>query len=169
MSPTKTAEPPVETQDDIEVILPDLTVQEPLYVNGVECRVKRLKTLEFLSLMRVLTAGLGPGLGQVRIDFSSPDDVARDMTALLLLALPNASQEFTVFLASIVEPIDGSKAGEVAKYLHGNPDLEPLIDVFERMAVQEKDDLAGLAGKVRAMWKRIADLYSPKTTTGSQS
>lgn len=161
MSPTATADK--KKIEDVEVILPDV---ETIDVDGVPCRVNRLKTREFLALMRVLTVGIGSGLGQVRIDFSDPDSVAQDMTALMLLAIPNATPEFTVFLVSIVDPVDGGEKGRVNAYLNDNPDLEVMIDVFEAMAMQEKDDLAGLMGKVRAMWGRVSDLYRPKTTTG---
>lgn len=150
-------------QDDVEAIVP---VEMRLTVNGIECRVNRLKTREFLALMRVLTAGLGPGLGQVELDFSDGETVGRDLTALMLLAIPNATAEFSVFLASIVSPVDGGKAGEIAKYMHDNPELDVMIEVFEAMAIQEKDDLAGLLGKARAMWSRVGNLYRPKTTTG---
>lgn len=151
-----------EQQDhtpDIEAIVPDVMT---LTVDGVECKVNRLKTKEFLALMRVLTAGLGPGLSQVDLDFSDGETVARDMSALMMLAVPNATAEFAVFLASVVEPIDGGQKGHVGKYLHDNPDLDVMIDVFEAVAVQEKDDLAALAGKLQAVWGRIGTLYAPK-------
>lgn len=158
---TATTEQVTNDTVDIEAILPDPI---RLNVNGQPCRVNRLKTREFLSLMRVLTAGLGPALGQVRLDFDNAETIARDMSALMLLAVPNATQEFSVFLASIVEPLDPGEKGAVAKYLHDNPDLDVMIDVFEAMATQEKDDLAHLMGKARSMWSRVSDLYRPKTS-----
>lgn len=148
---------------DVEAIVPD---EIRVTVDGVDCRVKRLKTREFLSLMRVLTAGLGPGLGAVSIDFTDSESASRDLAALMLLAVPNALPEFTVFLAGVVEPVDGEQAGKVARYLHDNPDLDVMLVVFEAIATQEKDDLSALVGKVQAMWGRLANLYSPKKTTG---
>lgn len=150
-----------EQKPDIDAIVPEtMTVM----VDGVECRVNRLKTREFLSLIRVLTAGLGPGLNEVELDFTDGETVARDLSALMILAVPNATAEFTVFLTSVVEPVDGSKQGQVGKYLYDNPDLDVMIDVFEAIAVQEKDDLAALAGKLRGVWGRIGTLYAPKTS-----
>lgn len=144
---------------DLEAILP---VEKEIVIDGIDCRVRRLKTREFLSLVNVLTSGLGPALSEVKLDFSDGDTVAQDMSALMLLAVPNALDEFTMFLRVVVEAKDGRQAGRVATYLMDNPDLDVLLEIFEVIAMQEKDDLAVLAGKAQAMWSRLATLYRPK-------
>lgn len=149
--------------DDIEVILP---IPGEVTINGLACTVRRLKTREFLALLRVVTSGLGPALGEVDIDFTDGESFGRDMSALMLLAIPNAVDEFALFLTQIVEPKDKGRAGEVSAYLADNPDLDVLLDVFEKVAEQEKDDLAVLAGKTQAIWKRLGNLYRPKSKTG---
>lgn len=150
------------TQNDIQDS-PDLDVIDPevgfVIVDGEKCRVNRLKTREFLMLMRVLTSGLGPGLSTVRLDFTDGETVARDLSALMLLAVPNATEEFANFLGQITKPTNPEKNAQVARYLHDNPELDVMLDIFETVAVQEKDDLAALAGKAQAMWSRIASLY----------
>ena len=144
---------------DLEVILP---VAGEVTVDGIPCRVRRLKTREFLALLRVLTAGLGPAIGQVNVDVTNGDTVGRDLSALMVLALPNAVDEFALFLTLIVAPKDTSRAGEVTAYLADNPELDVLLDVFETVAVQEQDDLAALGGKAQAMWSRLGNLYRPR-------
>jgi hypothetical protein len=148
-----------EKTPDLDEIVPDVV---EIDVDGIPCRVRRLKTREFLALMRVLTSGLGGGLSEVKLDFTDSDAVGRDLSALMLLALPNAFEEFTQFLTLVVEPKDGRKTAAVRKALDDNPDPAVLLDVFEAIAVQEKHDLAALAGKAQAMWARVATLYSPK-------
>lgn len=148
-----------ENLPDLEPIMP---TERRIDVAGMPCKVRRLKTREFLSLINVLTSGLGPALTDVSLDFTDPDAVARDMSALMLLAVPNAVDEFTVFLRSVVDPIDADDRGKVAAYLMDNPDIDVLLDIFEIVASQEKDDLATLAGKAQAMWKRVGSLYSRK-------
>ena len=145
--------------EDLEVIVP---VEKSFVIDGVDCKVKRLKTREFLGLMRVLTAGLGGALGEVRIDFTDADSVGRDLSALFVLAIPNAVDEMVLFLTQVVVPTDSGQAGRVRKYLDDNPDLDVLLDVFEVIAVQEKDDLSALAGKAQAMWSRLVPLYRAK-------
>lgn len=142
---------------DVEVIVPEAG---EVTIEGVTCNVRRLRTREFLALMKVLTRGLGSGLSEVRLDFSDGDAVARDLSALMLLAIPNAFGEFCLFLTTIVEPTDETKRGVIVQYLNDNPDLDVLLAVFEKVAVQEKDDLSALAGKAQAMWSRVASLYS---------
>lgn len=154
-----------EEQVDLEAIVPE---EFRITVNGIDCRVKRLKTKEFLSLMRVLTKGIGAGLGDVSLDFTDGETVARDLSALMLLALPGATEEFTLFLSGIVEPVDPEKTIEVNRYLYDNPEVEDLLNVFEAVATQERHDLAGLAGKAQAMWKRVGPMYqgAAKKKTG---
>lgn len=153
------AEVPDEKQPDLEVIVP-----EPgrVVIDGIDCQIRRLKTREFLLLMRVITKGLGSGLSAVSIDFTDEESVGRDLAALMVLALPNAFEEFVEFLQAIVEPVDPRKNAALAKAIGDNPDVDVLLDVFEVMAVQEKDDLAALAGKAQAMWSRVVQVYRPK-------
>lgn len=148
----------IDPTKDVQVIVPPAS--DKLVVDGHECRVRRLKTREFLSLMNVLTSGLGGALTDVSVDLSDEDAVARDLTALFLMAIPRATDEFTVFLRQIVEPIDPDQRAAVGRYLMDNPDLDEMLDIFETVAVQEKDDLVVLAGKAQAMWKRLATLYA---------
>lgn len=146
---------------DIDAIAPDASGK--FVVGTFEVRVRRLKTREFLALMKVLTSGLGGGLAQVRIDFSTPEHTANDFAALMLLAVPNAVEEFAVFLATVVEPVNPDERAAVARYLHDNPELDEMLSIFEAIAVQEREDLSMLAGKAQAMWTRIAPLYTRKT------
>lgn len=161
--PTVEAEAPVEAsaepekKDDLEAILP---TPFQVKVDGMNCRVRRLKTREFLALVQVLTSGLGPALGNVKLDFSDDETIARDLSALMLLAIPNAVDEFVFFLTSVVEPVQDADRGKVATYLQDNPDLDVMMEIFEGIAVQEKDDLVVLAGKAQAMWSRVAGLYA---------
>jgi hypothetical protein len=155
MSPSKTA----EAKQDLEVIVPDAAA---LTVNGIECTVRRLKTREFLALMRVLTAGLGAGLGQVKLDFEDQEQMSADIAALVMLAIPQATEEFIQFVAMIVDAKDGSQTGAVKQYLADDPPMDVLLDVFEIVATQEHEDLASLVGKAQAMWSRVVPLYSRK-------
>jgi hypothetical protein len=150
-----------ETTPDVDVILP---TPGTCQVAGIDVTVNRLKTRELLALLKILTSGLGPALGTVRLDFSSPETVQSDLIGLMLLAMPNAVQETVLFLLTIVQP----KSPDDRKALNqalDNPDPADLIDVFEAMASQEAGDLTSLAGKAQAMWSRIAPLYQKKGPT----
>lgn len=155
-------EPDEETVADIDTIVPD---KPPLVIDGVQCRIRPMKTREFLALMKVLTSGLGGALAQVRIDLTSQETVARDMAALLMLAIPNATEEFMVFLTAVCEPVsdDPKVKAQVARYFHDDPDLDVMMVVFEYVIEANKDDLPALAGKAQAMWTRIAPMFQSKT------
>jgi hypothetical protein len=158
--------PDEESVEDLEPIVPSV---ENVTIAGVPCRIRRLKTREFLALVNVLTSGLGASLQEVSIDFTDEESIGSDLSALMLLAIPNAVDEFAMFLRAVVEPKDEKDAAKVATYLIDNPDVDDLLLIFEAIVTQEKDDLAVLAGKAQAMWKRIATLYSKKKPTAKKS
>lgn len=147
---------------DVDVLYP--APGETLEIGGIDCRIRRIKTRELLHLMRILTVGLGPALTTVRLDFSSSETVQQDMMGLLILALPNATDETFVFLAGMVEAVNGSEQGSIGAYMHDNPEPDELIDIFEVLLRQEAPELVGLAGKAQAMWSRVGPLFSPTKT-----
>jgi hypothetical protein len=153
----------VEPLADLDVIDP---IGTPIEIVGVQCVVNRLKAREFLALVRVMTIGLGDGLRAVSTSLSMDDEEAlgQELLALLLLAIPEAGEEFLAFVRLIVEPKDPKQKATVLSALE-NPDLDVLIDVAEMVVLQEAEDLHGLAGKARAAWTRIASLYQPKKET----
>jgi hypothetical protein len=84
------------------------------------------------------------------------------MAALMLLAIPNATQEFMSFLKVIVAPVNADDGAALAKYMSDNPELEEMLGIFDRLAEQEAKDLASLVGKAKTMFKRILPLYRSK-------
>lgn len=132
-----------------------------LTVGGIEARVNRLRSREFLSLMRVLTRGIGTGAKDLKFE-GDADAMRAQFIGLFIVAVPNAVPEFAQFLLTVVEPIDPSQRGLLAREMD-NPEIEVMLDVFEIIATQEKDDLSSLVGKARAALSRIQSLY---TTAG---
>ena len=155
-----TAETAVEPLADLDAIDP---VGTEITVAGAACVVNRLKAREFLALVRVLTVGLGDGLRAVSGSLSMDDEEAlgQELLALLLLAIPEAGEEFLAFVRTIVTPKDPRQTSEVLAALE-NPELDVMIEVAEKVVMQEAEDLQGLAGKAQAAWTRIASLYQPK-------
>ena len=140
---------------DLEVILP---VDGIVEVDGIRARVKRLKTREFLGLLRVITTGMGPAMAQVKLTADDPDQLQAEMMGLFLVAVPNAIDEFSAFMVTIVEAETPKNQPQLLKAMD-NPDPGVLLDVLTIMAEQEKDDLAVLAGKARAAVTRIQTVY----------
>jgi hypothetical protein len=145
-----------EVQDSIET--PDLDVILPqgglTTVGGFKVRVRRLKTREFLALMRVITNGLGPGLGGMKLDTDDQEQMKADLVALVVTALPNAAEEFVEFLNVVIEPESTGERAGVALAMQ-NPDPMEALDLIGVVVEQEIPDLAVLAGKARAWISRI--------------
>ena len=160
--PGAVEEPPA----DLDVILPEAG---PLTIGDIECRVSRLKSRELLALLRVMTAGLGGSLRDVmpEIDTDDPSAMQTEIMVLLVLAIPNAVEEFLQFLRVVVSPVDEKRTADLLKHLD-NPDPDVLIEVAAVVVEQEIDDLASLVGKARAALARIQSVYQMKkpTTTG---
>lgn len=153
----------VKQDDDLDTILP---VGGTFEVDGIPAVVNRLKAREFLSLMRVLTQGLGAGaqeiIGSMKFDSDDKDQMAGQIIGLFVLAIPNAIEQFGDFLLSVVTPKDPADRGKLMVAMQ-NPEIEVLLDVFTLIAEQEKDDLASLVGKAKAAVARISSVYQ---TTG---
>jgi len=142
---------------DIDVILP---VEGIVEVEGIKARVRRLKTREFLTLLRVITTGMGPAISQVKFTPDDPEALQGELLGLFLVAAPNAIDEFGEFLFSIVEPVSKKDQVALSKALV-NPEAGVLIDVLTVVAEQEKDDLSVLVGKGRAAIAKIQMAYRP--------
>lgn len=144
-----------EAKPDLEVILPVGGIVE---VAGIEARVRRLKSREFLSLIRVVTTGMGPAIGKISLTPDDPEALQGELIGLFLVAVPNAIDEFAEFLMSIVEAVKPSEQSKLVKEMV-NPEADVLLDILTVLAEQEKDDLSMLAGKARAAIARIQTVY----------
>jgi hypothetical protein len=99
---------------DADVIVP---TTERITIDGIEARVRRVKTRELLAIMNVMVSGM-------------------------------------------VEAVDKREQADLMSYMQDNPDPEVLLDLFERIASQEREDFVSLVGKAQAMWSRLAPLYA---------
>lgn len=150
-------EEPAAPPPDFDVIVPPVG---NVVVAGHECRVRRLKTLEVMALLRVVTAGIGDGIGSM--DFSGDREaMGPQLVALLVMSIPAAPQEMVTFVRRVVEP-----AGDLTEAQRktfdaelGNPELEVLMSIVGKIVEQEKDDMSELLGKVEGMAKHLSALY----------
>lgn len=134
---------------------------------GVKVHVNRLKTREFLALLRFLSKGLGPAVAELSFDMSDEEALAGEMIGTLIVALPEATDEFMAFVQAVVTPVGKDDAARVKSEMD-NPDIDDLMAIGERVIVQEIPDLKRLAGNAQAMWGRIRQVYQrhQQTTAG---
>lgn len=148
----------IEKPVDIEAILPN---GGKVDVEGIPCTVRRLKSREFLQLVRVLTAGLGPAVTQ--FDLSGDEgELQGKMLAMILMAIPEAADEFGDFVFSIVDPVDKADKNDLREKLK-NPEIDVLLDVLTLVTIQEAADFKGLVGKVKAAMKLVQTAYRRPT------
>lgn len=145
-------------------------------INKIPVTVKPVKTHAFKALMQVFYVGLGPALGQIRLNFAAGvQEVGAEVIGLMLMALPNAMDEAVQFLLTVLEADDGDAAQrELRAYLLDDPDPLELIDAAEAVAVQEAPHIVQIMGKAQAAWTRVAPLYqklmpTPKPSGATES
>jgi hypothetical protein len=142
---------------DLDAIVPADGVVE---VEGHKYRVRRLRLIELAALFRVITSGLGPAIAQSGVRFDLDD--SEEMLGLVLLAIPNAIDEFRQFLSLVCEPVDGDMG------LVANPDPDAVLTILSVMLEQEKDDWRALLGKAQKVWSLQIQPLLTKGRTGSQ-
>lgn len=148
-----------KSTDDLNVIVPEKG--GVVLVDGAEYRVKRIRLIELASFMRVISTGAGPVLMQAGALFDNEEDMTGQITGLVIVALPNAVEEFIDFLNTVLEPVGEVEDGKIV-----NPDPTAVLDVVALMVEQEKDDWQALMGKARQMWEITV---KPLLPTGSQN
>jgi hypothetical protein len=140
---------------DLETIVP---APGTVVIDEVLCNVNRLKTREFLSLLRVMTSAFGESLKSIKLSVDDDEALQQELLGLLVVALPNAVDEFVEFLKIIVQPTNAKHTGKVRQALD-NPEIEVMLGIAEVVITQEISDLRVLAGKAQAMWTKVQGVY----------
>lgn len=135
---------PESQTPDLDVIVP---TPETLEIAGKRVTVNRLKTREFLALMRIITRGLGPAIARMNLD---EENAQQSIAMALFMALPEGADDVIGLLQDIVQPVGRSEhdAAAVREALE-NPDLGDLMDIVAVVFQQEQDDIRSLVGKAR--------------------
>lgn len=165
------ADAPGTTPDPSDIEAIDPTPSDPFKVAGVDCEISRLKTVEMLALLRVLTRGAALDLAD--LDFEG--DLAEQqglVVGMILSAVPNAPEEFVAFIRRVVRVIptgdkaaDEQNAGLVMAALV-NPEIEVTMEAIGIIASQEVEDFVALVGKARSMWASVKKVYARTRSTG---
>lgn len=150
--------------------------QEPhrITVLGMPCSLKRLRTREFLKLMRIVTEGMGGRLALMSLDVDKDDEAVMvgKLTGALVNALPYAEDAVIDFVGTMVEPdIDDPKQYRLIKQELVNPDLDTMTAVIQGVVEQEASELVRLGKAFGNWWKqaRVMDrITSQVGSTGSR-
>ena len=141
---------------EIEAINPELATFE--FEDGFEVKVSRLKTIQLLKLLRILTRGAGSVLEDFGGSLLSGDEeeIGGKLIGLLIFAIPEAEDETMEFLRSMVEPTqkvpgNGRAVKEQNLLLEAqvdevliNPPLGDTIGLISRIIENEKSEMARL-------------------------
>lgn len=150
---------PDDTADDLGALLAE---PDPMTIAGVPCQVRRIKTREFLALVRVLMDGLGPGafgLMDGMREATDSTDLAERMTAAFMLAAPRAPDAVVNLVRALVEPTLSTRRRPESMLAFeremSDPDIDVVLDVVEHVVHQEGEALWSLLGKAREQVERI--------------
>lgn len=148
---------------------------EPLVLTtGLPVLVERLKTRQTMRLLKILTAGAGPALADLRFDGDDTEGMTAQILGTILFAIPDAEEETIDFVQSMVIP-----AGLIDSP-HSKPEKEVNAELFERLARDlenpELDDLVSIievvvrneAPHLAALGKRLGLLLNVARPTTAQ-
>jgi hypothetical protein len=145
----------------------DAILAEPTKItlsSGREVVIQRIKTVQMIRLLRVLTKGVGDAI--MDLDFQSDDAEAlgKNIGMLALLSIPEAEGETIDFISSLVEPADlirnpKTKADKEQNqeilteffYEMQNPELDDLITIMEIVVKNEAPTALALGKRVAAL------------------
>lgn len=147
------------TATDLETIVP---FQPPLDVEGIACRVRRMRTREALGLARIFGSGIGAGIMDL-VEFEGKDDdeIAGQILALLLMVVPSAEEETVAFVSSIVVPVNDADAGRLRDVMN-NPAVPTLLSVLGHVIDQEGEEFITIVGEARAIATKIGTLMADR-------
>lgn len=137
--------------------------------DGTTVLVGRLRTREFLKLLRILTRGAyyllrDPEALTIRDGQDAKEWGQRLLTALVM-ALPEAEDETVEFLRAMVSPTglapgvskeertSNEKARQELSDRLANPDLDDTFSILEKIVDAESDDLVALGKRVAAVFR----------------
>jgi len=127
---------------------------------GTRVVVRQLKLREFLALLRIVTRGAAPALGNVSLDFDNPNQFVQSLFGIVLFAIPEATEETIEFVQTVVEPADlkgldakssMAKREALMDELF-NPELEDLINIVGVVVASEGADLQKLGKRLKTMF-----------------
>lgn len=138
-------------------------------VSGTFVDIEDLKARQFFRLLRILTHGAIPGLGDLFSVNSEtdPQQFAANLLTVTLLSIPDAEDETVAFIASMVKPTgliegrrlnkqDAERNAELWNSLAvelENPELDDLVTIVEAIVRRESADILALGKRLAAMFK----------------
>jgi hypothetical protein len=140
---------------DVETLTSATESDELTLTSGSVVRVHRIRTRETFALLKILTRGVGPILGELSFDRDDPEAFAGQMISLVVLAIPDAEDETIEFLQRMVSPVNPADNDRVTEEL-SNPELEDTIAIIEKVIRNESSHMLALG-------KRLAALFGTKT------
>jgi hypothetical protein len=134
---------------DLDPIIPETGM---VTVDGIRCRVRRMKTREVFALARVLGNGLGMAVLDADLDMDDPSTLRAQVMGILLIAVPNVPDEVIGFVREVLEPVDADRKGDLRVAL-SNPEFDVLLETLSVVLDQEQGSLVEWLGKATALAK----------------
>lgn len=150
----------VQSHDEIDRLDP---LPEKLRLkNDIEFTVNPLRLRQFLALIRILTRGASPFLAGGGLTARDPEEFARQLLMLLLLAIPESEEETIEFVKTIAAPVLTSNPEIDAKIQDefdaslNDPELEDIVLIFQALVQNEAEDLRSLGNRLRSMMSTVS-------------
>jgi hypothetical protein len=171
---TDTTDPQPTLADEMDALVPDTGAS--ILIGGVPCTVNRIRTREMLALLRILTRGLGPMIQPMldQIDWSSTEGTVGHLGGMIVIASAEAPDATIEFVRSVVTPEydrdkDLTEQNMAFVQAVDNPDPVVIIDIIDRVVEQEREDIAALVGKAKAVFAKMTPVIQAADTAKAKA
>lgn len=130
--------------------------------SGDEVNVERLRTRQLFKLLKILTRGAAPILGEISWSAeTSPELFSQQLLGALVVSIPEAEEEAMEFIRAMVTPIglierprtEAERAENYAKqdalsWVLNNPSLDDTVSILERVIQVEAPEILALGKRL---------------------
>lgn len=138
--------------------------------SGFQVRVERLKTRQMMSLLKILTRGLGGAIGSILYsEDTGAEEFAGQLLGSMLVSIPEAEEETIEFIQRMVSP--GNLIEDPRTKAEQGSNAEKFVRLSEELQNPELDDLLLIATRIveveaphiQALGKNLAVLVKVKS------
>jgi hypothetical protein len=140
-------------------------------IEGHQCEIRRIRTREVFTVMKILTAANQTGqiIASALDQDNDEDQLGQELLAGLIVAIPYAEDDFLLLLGRLVEPpMDKEAAVEVSMALQ-NPELSVTMDVIKAIIENESGELVRLGKEARLWWETVGPKVKSQMAEGRET
>jgi hypothetical protein len=156
--------------------------------SGLQVQLESLKARQFFKLLRIVTHGALPKMGNGLLDFDDldTDEFLGRLLSVTLLSIPDAEDETIDFIKAMIYPVGliqrkglnkqdaerNTLLWEAVDLEMDNPELDDIVTIIEAVVKREAADIQALGKRLASMMtlaQKTGQLPSPSPDTSTST